>query len=322
MKIEEKHNYEVALQWYDALRYSFYKLDHLDLNQTITLPHQVTSLSELQVNGTSFLFIGTRGGSMVYRRNSTESGYTLAGIMPDAHNVSKWLPLTPYIGSLSSTTLLWQIVSVMPFRIVQIQDYGLGVVDIVDEPIHRLRFVHNGNVTLSNPAVSSVPGMKVYERVKAPSEVSSSSSFNSDVKMHNFRLGSRSMIAIMPTLSAEGSASIVGCQGVRIFSTSSIASRLEHVIPACDVRAITSFSHGNLPDDYLVIAEHESVGVYHYEGASGFIKSFSLPYPSACAIHSWSIRSGSAKELLVAVAMGNHVSIQRSVTVGDYIDNE
>lgn len=305
------------MHWRNALRHAYFKLDHLDLNQTIFLPHQVTALSELQLNGTSFLFVGTRGGSIVYRRNQTESSYTLAGIPPDTGNVSKWLPLAPnFAASLSTSgTKLWQIPSVDPFRIELIKDFGIDVVDITDEAIHGLRF--SGNATRPN-STASLSGLQVYERLKTPAEVSAGA-FNSDVKMHNFRLGSRSMIALIMTFSADVSANVVGCPGVRLYSTSTGSMKLEHIIPACDVRAITTFSHGNLPDNYLLLAEHEFVTVYHYEGASGYRERFRMPYPTASALHSWSVKSGSDTDLFVAVGKADRVAIHKGVTVGDYI---
>jgi hypothetical protein len=298
-------------------------MDHLDLSQTISLPHQVTALSELQMNDTSLLFIGTRGGSMVYSRKSNETSYSLAGIPPDTGNVSKWLALPPNsAASLSTTgTKLWRIVSVDPFRMDLVEDFGSDVVDITDEAIHNLRSVStSGNASKTNPAVTSLGGVQVYERMKTPAEMSNSNGqWNSDYKMHNFRLGSKSMIALIMTFSPEVLASVVGCPGVRLFSTNTGSMKLEHIIPACDVRAITTFSHGNLPDDYLLLAEHEAVTVYHYEGASGYVQKFRLPYPTATALHSWSIKSGSDSDLLVAVAKADRVAIHNSVTVGDYI---
>ena len=57
-----------------------------------------------------------------------------------------------------------------------------------------------------------------------------------------------------------------GCSGVRIFSTFVDSMKLEHVVPACDVQHITTFTYGNLPDNYLVLAGRSDVAVYHYEG--------------------------------------------------------
>lgn len=298
-------------------------MDHLDLNQTIVLPHAITALSEMQLNGTSILFVGTGGGSMVYQRESTESSYKLVSIPPDTGNVSKWLTLPPdYAASLSGTgTKLWHIVSSDPFQINMMEDFGPDVADITNEAIHGLRSMRNSrNSSNAIPAVSSMAGLQVYERIKTSSELSGLNSLlNSDVKMHNFRLGSRSMIALIMVMSPDASASVIGCPGVRLFSTSTGSMKLEHIIPACDVRAITTFSHGNLPDDYLLLAEHDSVIVYHYEGASGYVERFKLPYPTATALHSWAVKSGSDSDLLVAVAKGDRIAIHRTVTVGDYI---
>ena len=306
------------MQWREALRHAYFKMDHLDLKQTIFLPHQVTALSELQLNGTSLLFVGTRGGSMIYRRWPTESFYTLAAIPANTGNVSKWLPLAPdYAASLSTSgTKLWQISSVDPFRIELVKDFGIDIVDITDEAFQGLRF--SGNATRPNSTVASMAGLQVYERLKTPAEISNSL-FNADVKMHNFRLGSRSMIALIMTFSPDVSANVVGCPGVRIYSTSTGSMKLEHIIPACDVRAITTFSHGNFPDNYLLLAEHESVTVYHYEGASGYRERFRMPYPSASALHSWTVKSGSDTDLFVAIAKADRVAIHRGVTIGDYI---
>jgi hypothetical protein len=260
---------------------------------------------------------------MVYSRKSNETSYSLAGIPPDTGNVSKWLALPPdSAASLSTTgTKLWRIVSVDPFRMDLVEDFGSDVVDITDEAIHNLRSVStSGNASKTNPAVTSLGGVQVYERMKTPAEMSNSNGqWNSDYKMHNFRLGSKSMIALIMSFSPELLASVVGCPGVRLFSTNTGSMKLEHIIPACDVRAITTFSHGNLPDDYLLLAEHEAVTVYHYEGASGYVQKFRLPYPTATALHSWSIKSGSDSDLLVAVAKADRVAIHNSVTVGDYI---
>lgn len=323
LKAEERNVYVAALQWHDALRHAYFKMDHLDLNQTIVLPHPVTALSEMYLNGTSILFVGTSGGSMVYRRKSTESSYNLVGIPPDTGNVSKWLTLPPdYAASLSATaTKLWHIASPDPFQIDMMEDFGPNVTDITNEDIHGLRSMRDsGNVSTSSPAVLSMAGLQVYERIKTSSELSGLNDLlNSDVKMHHFRLGSKSMIALIMILSPDASASVIGCPGVRLFSTSTGSMKLEHIIPACDVRAITTFSHGNLPDDYLLLAEHDSVTVYHYEGASGYVERFRLPYPTANALHSWSIKSGNDSDLLVAVAKGDRIAIHRSVTVGDYI---
>ena len=57
-----------------------------------------------------------------------------------------------------------------------------------------------------------------------------------------------------------------GCPGVKIFSSTAGSMKLEHIVPACDVQHITTFTHGNLPDHYLVLAGRGDVAVYHYEG--------------------------------------------------------
>ena len=260
---------------------------------------------------------------MVYSRKPNESSYNVAGIPPDTGNVSKWLSLPPdFAASLSTSgAKLWRIVSSDPFRMDLIEDFGPNVMDISDEAIHNLRTVDRSkNASKMNSTVALLNGVQVYERMKTPAEISNSTGhINSDYKMHNFRLGSRSMIALIMTFSPEVSANIVGCPGVRLFSTSTGSMKLEHIIPACDVRAITTFSHGNLPDEYLVLAEHEAVIVYHYEGASGYVEHFRLPYPTATALHSWSIKSESGSDLLVAVAKSDRVAIHNCVTVGDYI---
>lgn len=62
-------DYEVTQQWYEALRQSYFKIDYFDLNETIILPHEVTSLSELQLNFTSYLLVGTlKCTSIIYQR--------------------------------------------------------------------------------------------------------------------------------------------------------------------------------------------------------------------------------------------------------------
>ena len=260
---------------------------------------------------------------MVYSRKLNESSYSLVSIPPDTGNVSKWLALPPdFAASLSTMgTKLWRIVSPDPFRMDLIADFGSNVMDITDEAIHNLRSMDtSSNISKANPAVASLSGVQVYQRMKTQAELSNSNGqLISDYKMHNFRLGSRSMIALIMAFSPEVSASVVGCPGVRLFSTSTGSMKLEHIIPACDVRAITTFSYGNLPDDYLLLAEHEAVVVYHYEGASGYVEHFRLPYPTATALHSWSLKSENDSDFLVAVAKGDRVAIHRCITVGDYI---
>lgn len=68
-----------------------------------------------------------------------------------------------------------------------------------------------------------------------------------------------------------------------------------------------------------LIAEHESVTVYRYEGASGFVVHSNLPYNLANALLSWNVKSGSGSDLLLAVAKSDRLAIHRAVTVGDYV---
>lgn len=259
---------------------------------------------------------------MVYRRKFNESSYSLAGIPPDTGNVTKWLTLPPnYATSLSTSgTKLWHISSFDPFVLREVQDFGTDVVDITNEAIHNLRPNFSGNASRTNSTEASMPELQIYERFKTPDEFSSiSNSFNSDVKMHNFHMGSKPMIGLIMTFSANVLANVVGCPGVRLYSTSAASWKLEHIIPACDVRAITTYSHGNFPDHFLILAEHESVTVYRYEGASGFVVHSNLPYNSANALLSWSVISKSDSDLLLAVAKSDRLAIHRSVTVGDYV---
>lgn len=261
---------------------------------------------------------------MVYRRKSTESSYSLAGIPPETGNVTKWLTLSPnYAASLSTLgAKLWHISSYDPFVLKEVlHDFGTNVVDITDEAIHNLRSNFSENISRLNPAVTNMTGVQVYERIKSPIELSSTSStFNSDVKMHNFYMGSKPMIALIMTFSARVLANVVGCPGVRLYSTSTGSLKLKHIIRACDVRAITTCSHGNFPDHFLILAEHESVTIYRYEGASGFVVHSSLPYNLANALLSWSINSsGSHSDLLVAVAKSDRLAIHRAITVGEYV---
>lgn len=319
-KLEEQQIYNVAREWRNALRDAYFKMDHFELNQTIVLPHQVTALSEMESNGSSLLFIGTRGGSMVYRKKATEMTYELAGIPPDTGNVTKWLTLSQnYAVSLARTgTKLWRVSSNDLFRIELVQDLGSNVVDITDEAIHNLRSNFNGGVSQMNLAINQTNGLEVYERQRTLSE-NSSSPFNSDVKMHSFAIGSKSMIALVMTFSPHILANVVGCPGVRLYSTSTLSLKLEHIIPACDVRAITTFSHGNLPDHYLVMAEHEAVTIHVNQGASGYVLHSSLPYTQANVLLSWSIKSGTNNDLFLAVGKTDRVAIHRAVTVGDYV---
>ena len=261
---------------------------------------------------------------MIYLRKPMDSSYSLVAIPPETGSVSKWLTLSPdYVTSLSTAgTKLWQISSLEPFRIDLIKNFGTDVLDITDEAIVGLRATYSENATKHNPALLSMPGLQVYERYNSPTEISSlPSSFSSSMKLHSFRLGSKLMIALIMTYSADISANVIFCPGVQLYSTSTGLRKLEHIIPACDVRAITTFTHGNLPDNYLVLAEQDSVAVYHYEGASGFVQKFQLPYPSASALHSWSVKAGKGTELLVAVGKADRVTIHQSVTVGDYIQD-
>lgn len=328
---------EAATAWHEALRLAYFRMDHLDLDQTIFLPHQATSVSEMNINGTSFLLIGTRAGALVYVRRLRASSYTFGGIPVGVGSVSKWLPLpgTDLVVTMSTTTAsspkvvkgakLWRIASADPVVLEKVQDFGPDVVDITGESIHNLRLSFNGSTTsralpaLSLANFTSSDGkLQVVERPKTSPAIGSilTGPFNSDMKMHTFQLGSKQMIALVMTFSADITASVVGCPGVRIYSTSTGFMRLEHIIPACDVRAIGSFTHGNLPDTYLLLAEHEAVTVYGFEGASGFIERFRLPYPSAAALHSWRTTDD---QLLVAVAKADRVAIHKAITIGDYI---
>ena len=67
----DQEDYETVLQWYEAFRQSYFKIDHFDLNDTVVLPHEVVSLTELWLNSTSYLLIGTlKCASVIYRRRS------------------------------------------------------------------------------------------------------------------------------------------------------------------------------------------------------------------------------------------------------------
>lgn len=327
--------YDVARHWYEALRTAYFKMDHLDLIQTIFLPHIATSLSEMVINGSSFLFIGTRAGALVYICQDNSTSYSLAGIPSGIGSVSKWLPLngTDLIVSLSVSTLLspnitgaklWQI-SKEPFRMELMDDFGPDAVDITGEAIHNLRITYDdGRVSVSLPKVhtnaTDSKGIQAFERPKSSVPVNPllSSLFSSNEMVHFFLLSGKQMIVRAFTFSPEITASVVGCPGVRIYSTSTGSMRLEHIIPACDVRAITSFTHGNLPDTYLLLAEHSAVTIYAFEGASGFVERFRLPYPLASALHSWNL-STSGEESLVGVAKEDRVAIHKAITIGDYI---
>ena len=356
--------YDSALQWYDALRSSYFKIDHFDLNQTIGLQHEVTSLSELQLNSTSYLLIGTgHCSSFIYRRRVTESSYSFAAIISGTGSVSKWLPLNRagfksyYIASLSSATshcngtsaILWRFSLTEKDRIEMksVRNFGSDIVDITGETIHNLHYLHtvgsgmkewkmfgnraeNGVTYVIAPSMSSsqstsnstinplmrlasasdaVPKLNIYERSRP---VISESSFSSEVKIHSFRLGSKSMIVqIFPSSDSP----IGGCHGVKVFSTNTGSMKLEQVIPACDVQNIITFTFGNFPDHYLVLAERGDVGIYHYEGASGFVRRFSLPYPIAKSLK-WIHYQNDG---LIAVAKQDRVTIFKAVTIGDYV---
>lgn len=326
--MEERKLLERAEQWHEALRHCYFKLDHVDLNQTLFMPHQVTSVSQLQFfRNASLLFVGTRAGSMVFRRRFNESSYSLAGIPPGTGSISKWLPLPPdhVAGLITPTPIsnatgarLWRVTSADPLALEQVLDFGSDVVDITGEAIHNLRFAYNGNATRSLPVfpLSGVSTqLQVYEREKIIS-TNAFNPFSSDVKMHNFRMGSKQMIAIIMAFSADVSVSLVGCPGVRLYGTSTGSLKLEQIIPACDVRAVASFTHGNLPDHYLLLAEHEAVIIYHYQGAAGFVERSRLPYPSATALHAWVNADG---QVTVAVGKADRVAIHVGVNIGYYI---
>lgn len=143
---------------------------------------------------------------MVFRRKPTESSYSLAGIPPLTGNVTKWLTLPAnYAASLSTSgTKLWHISSYDPLVPREVQDFGIDVVDITDEAIHKIRSSQNfsGNASSTNSTVTSTAGLQVFERFKTPTG-SSTSSTNSYVKMHNFRMGSKMMMGLIMTMSAD-----------------------------------------------------------------------------------------------------------------------
>lgn len=334
LQVDDRKVFEGAQQWYEALRRAYFKMDHLDLNQSIFLPHSVTAISSMRVHGSSLLLVGTRAGSLVYRRQPDGFTFSLAGIPAGTGSVSKWLPLdsglvvslatpTP-LSSNTTGAKLWNITSVEPLQMELIQDFGPGVSDITGEAIHNLRFTNQtGQLSRSLPMVElSDPGassqLQVFERVRAPSSVGLPNPLISDLTLlHRFQLRGKQMIAMVMTFPSDVSASLVGCPGVRLYSTSTGSMKLEHIIPSCDVRAVTSFTHGNFPDDYLLLAEHDAVTVYGFEGASGFVERFRLPYPSAGALHSW-IDDG---ELVVAVGKADRVAIHKAITIGAYIQD-
>ena len=327
--MDDRKVYEATQKWYEALRTSYFKMDHLDVNQTLFLPHTVTALSSTIVDGTLLLLIGTRAGSLVYHRQPNGSSYALAGIPAGSGSVSKWLPLSEgLVVSLSSPTplssnaagaKLWNITSIEPFQMKIVQDFG-PIADITADDIHNLRFINQTGqlsralpmVQLLNPNVSS--SVQVFEKNKFPP---SADEIMDMTFIHSFQLGNKQMIAMAMTLSPDVSASLVGCPGVRIYSTSIGSMKLEHIIPICNVRSMTSFTHGNFPDVYLLISENDSVRVYSFEGASGFVERFRLPYPSASALHSW-IDGG---ELMVAVGKADRVIIHKTITIGAYIQD-
>lgn len=290
-------------------------MEYLALDQTLVLQSHVTALNETNVNGTSLLLVGTRNGSAIYSRKEHELSYSLAKTMPDISHTKTWITVPGgYISSISTFgTKFWQIITLEPFALKEMNKSEENIEGLAHVAAPRLE-LNNSTKSLSSSASSS-EWLTIYEKSKTSNDsIGKVLPSGTDTIEHEFRLDSKSMIAVVPTFPPEVVASVVGCPGVRIFSV--LSKRLEHIIQACDVRAITSFSHGNLPDHYLLLAEHDGVFVYHYEGASGFVERFRLPYPSASAIHSWNVGSGQA---LVAVSKADRVMIHKAITIGEYI---
>lgn len=89
--------------------------------------------------------------------------------------------------------------------------------------------------------------------------------------------------------------------------------RLEHVIASCGVSDVISFTFGNMPDYYIVLAERSEVGVYRYRGSSGFVRDFALPVASARTLH-WVDGDG-----LLVIGGRDTVVVYRAVTVGQFV---
>lgn len=317
--------YEAALSWRDALRKAYFKMEYLDLEQTLVLPYQVTALQETNINGTSLLLVGTRNGSTIFSRRANESSYSLAKDLPDLSHVSSFFPVPP--GKFASTSslgaTLWQVTSLEPLTVKEVRTLE-DVTDVTDEAVSGFPFDIEDHISdLDSSVDSSLNWFGIYEKSKTSDDLLDQSNQTiTAFRVHKFQLGSKPMVALVPTFSPEVVASVVGCPGVRLFSATHGTLRLEHIIQACDVRAVNSFSHGNLPDYYLLLAEHDGVIVYHYEGASGFVERFRLPYPSASAIHSWNFGSGYDSETLVAVGKAYRVMVHKAITIGEFIRDE
>jgi len=274
-------DYEVTQQWYEALRQSYFKIDYFDLNETIILPHEVTSLSELQLNFTSYLLVGTlKCTSIIYQRSLTDSHYSYATTINGTGSVSKWLSLSQpgLIATLSTSTSYCNEIGARMWRLkpadgeravaklVLIENYGPDIIDITEEAMSKAYLLRSASNELrelrmnENESSSSItPRMR---------EIPSNSMLSLNMKIHSFVLGSKVMIAQTLTSDSPDDVPKSGCPGVRIFSTHSGSMEMEYVIPACDVQHITTFTFGNLPDNYLVLAERGGVVVYHYEGTA------------------------------------------------------
>ena len=233
------------------------------------------------------------------------------------------------VASLSTTTShcnesgaklwLFQIADDNRVDMKLMDTYGSDIVDITEETVRQSYHLYAvGNelkememkVFNETFATRIVEQSNIYERNK--SILSHAMPFSSDMKLHSFLLGSKVMIA--QTFPFDDSLKS-GCPGVKIFSTWAGAMKLEHVVPACDVQHVTTFTYGNLPDNYLVLAQRADVAVYHYEGASGFVLRFRLPYPSAKSLKWIQYQN----EGFLALAKQDRVAVFKAVTIGDYV---
>lgn len=305
-------------------------IDYFELDQSISLPFEAVSSTQVRVGHVSILLVGTQHcSSFVYRRDASELGYSYVGVVAGTNSVTKWytatLGSTCYVSTLSKRSAscrkvgakLW---SVGTDGMHLVQDLGDKVSDVTMVTVGDRLVIYTIGSTVkrwvfSQDKVDSTDlsgGAVEYDKerdVIANSYKHRVLSAGSIIRSFDFR--NKSMFALIENVDM----SVGACPGVKIFSQHESSSQLEHVIPGCGVRHVIGFSAGNMPDDYLVLAEAGQVGVYQYTGSSGFVRAYSLPVDSATCLDLIELDN----ERLIVVCKQEKIIIFRAVFVGHYV---
>ena len=337
-QVKDRRLFDVAKNWYDALRGAYFKLNYFEVNQTIDLRFPITSMLNIPLDDdTSVLLVGTQHcSSIIYSKSATENIYEFKAITSSQTNsVSKWISLqikdsVAYVASLSTMTSSCRQNSAKLWRIEKdslqldlVQDLGRNVVDVasssgpndaffvytVGDVLKQWTFSSRNMTQISSKLLSnssSINLLNVENQNGVPL-----SSFN--VRTHRFNVGEDQLVAVLEPVES----SVSGCSGVKIHRYHNDQHLLEHVIPACGVKKMITFTLGNLPDYFVVLAERSWVGVYQYQGSSGFVRKTTLPVPSAQSLQ-WIKRRD---EYFLAVGKQGAIVIYKAITLGHFVEN-